>query len=196
MQKWISYADKDFRKPIIKTGARILRPFEYERLYYGCPKYEFRIILEAMLFTGMRYVEMQRFQKHQDWYDGKFISLPNFADRKVKRTQKERWIRLNLQGRRAVEHFLHLDYDLPTYQGWSQNMKCWARRGGLKSDGMSVKTTRKTIESWLMFTFPDRMVDVMLAMGHNMATSINHYLGLPFTERDRLEMLSYVVGWI
>lgn len=196
MDRYQLYNDRDFHKPIIKNGVRILRPREYERLYYGCPKYEFRIILEALLYTGLRYVEMQRFQKHPEWFDGKFLDLPKFADRKVLRSQKGRWIRLNHAGRRAVEHFLNLKYKLPTYQGWSQDMKCWAKRSGLQTNGFSVKTSRKTIESWLMFTFPDRMVDVMLSMGHNMTTSVNHYLGMPFDERDRLEMLNYVVGWI
>ena len=176
-------------------GTRILRPKEWKALVDACPKIEYRTMLQALMFTGMRYIEMQRFQKYPSWFTGDFIHLPKFADRKVKRKQPERWVRLNQQGRMIVEYFLQMDEELPAYQNWRDNMKRWAERGGISSEGMGVKTTRKTWESWLMFYYPGFMADITLSQGHDTITSIQHYLNMPFTEVDHLQMKNYVEGW-
>ena len=49
--------------PILKGGVRILRPEEYENLRMAIPKMEHQIILDSLLFTGMRYVELERLVK-------------------------------------------------------------------------------------------------------------------------------------
>ena len=74
-------------------------------------------------------------------------------------------------------------------------MKCWARRGGLTEVGLSSKTLRKTWESWLMFYYPKRVMEIALSQGHNTVTSLQHYLGLAFTEIDRMEMKEFIDGW-
>jgi len=186
---------KAMNEEITVSGVRVLRPLEYKALLRGCSKPDFRTILQTMLYTGMRYVEMKRFQDHPEWWTGEFIHLPKEASLKHKRTQKERWVRLNQPGKMAVEYFLRCDKRLPSYQSWSENMKCWGRRGGITPIGLSVKTTRKTIESWLMFYYPDFFPLILLSQGHNAVTALNHYLNLPFTESDRVEMKNFVIGW-
>ncbi|GAH15823.1 unnamed protein product, partial [marine sediment metagenome] len=57
------------------------------------------------------------------------------------------------------------------------------------------KTTRKTWESWLMFFYPQRAMEIALSQGHTTVTSLQHYLGMPFTEVDRVEMAQFVEGW-
>ena len=186
----------DFRREILKVGVRVLRPKEFKALLSGCPKPEYRTMLQAMLYTGMRYIEMQRFKKYPSWFDGEFIHLPRMADRKVKRTQRERWVRLNQVGKTIIEYFINLKKPLPTYQSWSMNLKCWAKRSGLNTPGLSAKCTRKTWESWLVYYYPQHLPHILLSQGHNSLTSIQHYMNIPFTETDRIEMRNYVEGWI
>jgi len=144
----------------------------------------------------MRYVEVQRFQKYPSWFDGEFIHLPREATKKKLRTQPERWVRLNNQGRMIVQYFKNIKTPVPTYQSWNDNLRCWARRGGLDKDGLSVKTTRKTWESWLMFFYPEHIATITLSQGHTQITSLQHYVNMPFTESDRIEIRNYVEGWI
>ena len=100
------YNHTDFKKPIIRQKTRVLRPKEFKALLDGCPKTDYRTMLQTLLYTGMRYVELQRFQKYPSWFDGDFIHLPQEASRKKLRTQKERWVRLNQQGKMIVEYLL------------------------------------------------------------------------------------------
>jgi hypothetical protein len=189
------FKPNEYKTEIIRMGVRILRPSEYEALLKGCTKKHHRTMLQALLYTGMRYIELQRFQDYPGWFTGEFIHLPKFADRKVKRKQPERWVRLNPAGRMIIEYFLQVDEKLPAYQNWRDNMRRWAIRGGLSPEGMGVKTTRKTYESWLMFYYPGFMADITLSQGHDTVTSIQHYLNMPFTEVDHLMMKNYVDGW-
>ena len=184
------------RTPIFRNGTRILRPSEFEAVKRACPKMEYRIMLQALLYTGMRYIEMQRFYKHKNWFDFEMIHLPKTAVRKEKRTQLERYVRLNQQGRMMVEQFLNIRFNLPSIQAWGQNMKRWAKYAGLNPESMSAKTTRKTWESWLCYYYPTRYIDVAMSQGHNAVTQYQHYLNMPFNEVDKLEMKKYVEGWI
>src|SRR6267143_3558606 len=85
-------------KPILKSDVRILRPTEYERLGEGARTLENQTRSDALLLTGLMYVEAQRLQSNPDWVDGRFIHLPAFAQRKIRRKQKERWVRLSSKG--------------------------------------------------------------------------------------------------
>jgi len=185
------------QKEILRYNVRILRPEEYKLLLSGCSRHEYRTMLQALLYTGMRYIEMKRFQRFPSWFDGNgFIHLPKDAVLKDKRTQMERFVRLNPQGKLVIEYFVQLRRKLPSYQSWSMNMKCWARRAGLSEKGLSSKTLRKTWESWLMFYYPQRSMDVALSQGHTTVTSLQHYLNMPFDERDKIYMKEFVEGWI
>lgn len=74
---------------------------EYEQLWKGARSQENQTRLDALLLTGLRYVEAQRLQENPDWLDGKFVHLPEYAQKKVKRQQRERWIRLSDKGRKS-----------------------------------------------------------------------------------------------
>jgi len=200
------YQINDFKRPILKgskkpeLATRIFRPFELDRiLNYGCLKLDHKTMLLSLLYTGMRYVEMQRFQKHKNWYspsDG-FIHLPSYkASRKHKRKQPDRWVRLNNQGKQTVEYFLSLEKPLPNYNGWNANLKCWCKRAELDPVGVSVKSTRKTWESWLLFTYPMRILDIVSSQGHTTTVSIQHYCNMPFTEEDKVGIKRFTEGWI
>jgi len=186
----------ELKEPILRMGVRILRPFEYEAILRAITKKHHRTMYQTLLYTGMRYVELQRFQNYPSWFSGDFVKLPHLlAEKKVKRTQPERWVRLNQPGRLVVEYFLQLKDKLPAYQNWRDNMKRWARTAKINDEGMGTKTLRKTWESWLMFYYPGYMADITLSQGHDTITSIQHYLNMPFTEVDQLQMKGYVEGW-
>jgi len=196
---------EDFKRPILKESkkglsTRIFRPYELDRiLNFGCLKLDHKTMLLSLLYTGMRYVELQRFQKHSGWYSGSdgFIHLPSFkAQKKHKRKQPDRWIRLNNQGKQAIDYFINLEKPLPNYNGWNANLKCWCRRAEISPKGVSVKTTRKTWESWLMFTYPTRIMDIVGSQGHTITISIQHYVNMPFTEEDKVGIKRYTEGWI
>ena len=191
------YDMDDFKKPIIKNDTRIFRPYEWQKVLYGCPKIELRTMLEALLYTGMRYIEMKRLQEHPEWFDGDFVHLSELAQKKVKRKQKERWVRLNSQGKMVVRYFLNGQKKIPSYQTWNENVRTWARRGGLQNlEGICCKCTRKTWESWLLFYYPTRIFDITTSQGHTQTISIQHYVNMPFTERDQLEIKGFVEGWV
>jgi len=184
------------KSEILRNNVRIFRPTEWEKFIAGIPKVEYRTMMRALLYTGMRYIEMKRLQKNPQWFDGEFIHLPKEAVLKKRRKQLERYVRLNQPGRIVIEYFLALDKSLPSYQSWSENMKCWARRANMSDVGLSVKTSRKTLESWLMFYYPTQVYSIVLSQGHTDVTSLRHYLNMPFTETDRLEMRKFIEGWI
>lgn len=187
-----------FQNEILVNGIRVFRPFELKQFLTGIDKNKYRISFEALFYTGMRYVEAQRLQRHHDWLDerSRFIHIPSMGMRKVKQIQKERWIRLNSRGLDKVLMFLELGKPLPTYQTWCENLDRWATKAGLTTKGLSVKTTRKTWESWVTFYYPYHYQDVLKSQGHSEKTSIQFYLGLPFTEQDKNEMKEFVEGWI
>ncbi len=193
------FTPDDFRRPITKGKppfeVRILRPKEYASLLNGCKRSDNRTFLQALLYTGMRYVELQRFQNNHEWFNGEFIHLPHDAVRKDKRTQMERWVRLNQPGKMIIEYFLQIDKPLPSYQSWSMNLKRWAKNAKLDTLGLSSKTTRKTWESWLMFYYPNHLPAIALSQGHTQLISLQHYINMPFNDEEGFHMKNYVEGW-
>jgi integrase len=182
------------KSPILRNGVRILRPSEV-RLIVDEIKPDYQIMFKTLLLTGMRYVEAKRFQNNPEWYDGDFINLPNGAMLKQKAKMSERSIRLNNLGRMLMPLFLNLKHDLPTRVSWREDLRRWAVNVGLKPNGLCAKTTRKTWESWLMYYYPERRLEIVLNQGHTDATSVKHYLNMPFTESDKVAMGEYVSGW-
>jgi integrase len=182
-------------KPILKGGTRILRPCEYEMLRRGAMLRDNLINLDTLLLTGLRYIEAVRLKKHPEWFDGEFIHLPTIAQKKAKRRQKERWVRLNPQGQHVLPFFFKAK-PLPMWQTWTKNLRKWGERAGLDPVGLGPKTTRKTWESWLTATYPNRLVEIVLSQGHTEVTSLKFYLNLPFTKVDKIEMKKWVAGWI
>ncbi|TMI07822.1 hypothetical protein E6H34_07055 [Candidatus Bathyarchaeota archaeon] len=84
---------------------------------------------------------------------------------------------------------------LPTWKGWTQDMQRWAGRSRVDPIGLGPKTLRKSWESWLVASYPERVLEAFLSQGHTQMTAPSHYLGLPFTQADKDAMLEYVSGW-
>ena len=189
-------------RSIIKGRIRILRPYEYDSLldaiYRKNTKHRYREILNALLFTGMRYVEFQRFMKNKDWFDKKTrsIYLPPEASRKKKRTMKERYVYLSTQGLIHVENFVLYVEQMPDRVSLNNIIRYWGKKAGLGDTGQSVKTFRKTWESWLVVSYPNYLPHIAMSQGHTLITAINHYLNLPFTKEDVEEIKLRTAGWL
>ena len=183
-----------YMKPIIKSRVRILRPNEYEQLRLNI-SLEKQTQLDVLLLGGMRYVEAQRLQKNPEWFDGNFIHLPEGAQKKKKRKQRERWIRLNPLAKAKIPYFFEGKL-LPNINSWNFWLKRVGEKSGIGSKGLSAKTTRKTWESWLAFYYPSQISLIFLSQGHTDLVSLQHYLNMPFLESDKVEMKNWVEGWI
>ena len=177
---------------IIKENVRILRPSECTKLINAISKNNHRIMFKAFLYSACRYVELKRLKSNPDWFDGNFIYLPSL---KKEARQAQRWVRLNPVGRAIIDFYLNLESELPSIIGWNENLKRWADKSGISSNGVSAKTTRKTWESWLFYYYGNR-VEIYQSQGHTLKVSMDHYLNLPFIESDKQEMKQYVDGWL
>jgi hypothetical protein len=103
--------------PILKSKVRILRPVEYHYLVEAANTQDNRGRIEGLLYTGLRYVEAQRFQLNPSWLDERgFVFLPKEAVLKSKRYQLERWVKLKPQGVQAARTFLRCKR-LPSWEG-------------------------------------------------------------------------------
>src|SRR6267378_5712557 len=54
---------------------------------------------------------------------------------------------------------------------------------------------KKLGKSWVVASYPERVLEVFLSQAHTQMTALSHYLGLPFTQSDKGAMLEYVSGW-
>jgi integrase len=178
---------------IFKNHVRILRPSEVKEIINAIPKADYKDKFEALLFTGMRYNELRWLYKHKERFTGHTILIPSF---KPKAKHKERYIRLNNHGKRAIEHFLRSKRNLPHRDGWNANLRRWSKQAGIGIKGISTKTTRKTWESWLVSSYPTSSALIFLSQGHTDVVSIEYYLMLPFNDQDKQDMKFYTDGWI
>jgi integrase len=159
----------------------------------GIVVFKNQMLFKTLLHTGTRYAECQRLKDHSAWFDGNFIHLPSM---KIKAKQKKRWIRLTPQGKEIVKQYLYLEFQLPTNVTWNENLQRWATNAGLDPVGISAKSTRKTWESWLAFYYPTQHLQIVQSQGHDARTAFNHYLNMPFTDEDKMQMKEFVEGWI
>lgn len=178
----------------VKQKVRIFRPSEVKLLLdEGIPKFENQIQFKSLLYSGTRYVELQRLHDNPQWFDKQFIHLP--SGKKLAR-QKDRWVHLNPQGREVIGMFLQSKQNLPATNVWTENLMRWCQRCGLSTEGLSPKTTRKTWESWLVWYYPEKQTLILTSQGHTDLVSFNYYLNMPFNETEKVIMKGFVEGWI
>lgn len=183
---------------VIKVkGIRILGPFEVDQFLAAIPKDHHKTMFEVLLWSGIRYVELQRLHEHPEWYwpNRRNIHLPEQAQKKAKRRQLERDIHPIPPQLESIMRYFFKGPKPPSRQAWDQNMGRWARLAGMKPEGFSSKTTRKTIESW-MVTAGIPVTTICLRQGHDSVTSMRHYQGLPFTDAEKREIKKRLAGWI
>jgi len=194
-------------EPIIKQDTRVLYPEEY-RAIRSHLSFQHQLLLDGLLFTGMRGVEYSRFLEHPDWYKPtrRAIDLPKGSVMKKKVKQAERTVLLSNAGVQAVETLLSYRRQNPddlrpvSRQSWSETLLRAAMKavteGRLASiDGIAPKMTRKTWSSWLLTTHSHREGSISLSMGHDVRTMLRHYAGLGWPADARQEIRQYTAGW-
>lgn len=191
---------------IIKQGARILFPSDYEKMRSVMPYY-YQTICDAALLSGMRPVELSRFDP--SWYRAsrRVIVLPKGACLKDKCEYKERTITLSLSGCDAFDRFvaekvMHKKKMIPVYEriphrvAFRDALRRYAKTAGIGEEGITQKMFRKTLVSWLVACYPEKQAYIQASMGHNGDTIVNNYLGLGFPKSELdLMRTKYVNNW-
>ena len=189
------------REMILKNGTRILTPSEVDSLFDSlCEerkcKHKWYEIFNALLYTGMRYVELQRFHEHPEWFlkNRMVIHLPREATKKKKRVYLERYVYLSSQGMVHITNFLKYVDEIPSRTIANKILRS-AGASSIGEKGLSAKTFRKTWESWLVASYPNAIPIIMMSQGHTDRVSIMHYLNIPFTREERREIEIRTAGW-
>lgn len=175
---------------------RILTPKEYQALKAEILKDSHKTILDILIITGMRYSELLRLYDNPAWYNEKnnVISLPEEAQKKHKRRQLERIINpLPAMFDHMIKDFLQARRP-PLEATWNKNMQRWGMYAGINPYGLSVKTTRKTIESWCIAAGVLEST-VCLRQCHDSLTSMKHYQGLGFSEDELRDIKKQLTSW-
>lgn len=176
---------------------RIISPLDYDRIVAAINKPYLVTIFNIAMWTGMRYAEIGRLYHHPEWViKGRgAIRLDSQAQKKVKRKAIERHVPIPAQIESELKYFFS-NQNPPKLQTWDANLRRWAFKAGLGVDGMSAKTTRASLETWMVTAGLDDR-SICLRQGHNSITSLNHYQALPalFTEAERLEIIKRLAGW-
>ena len=178
---------------IFKNGIRILRPCEAKTIIDAIPKVEHKDKFEVLLYTGCRYSELRWLYKNAKAFQPPTILMPSM---KPEARHKERYIRLNNNGQRAVTYFLRSKRNLPAHTGWDENLIRWCKKAGIDSTGICCKSSRRTWESWLATMYPHNFRHIFLSQGHTDKISMEYYLMLPFNQQDKEDMKLYTDGWI
>ncbi|QIB91007.1 tyrosine-type recombinase/integrase [Methanosarcina mazei] len=179
-----------------KGEIKILTPEEYQKLRAAIPKDEYKTILDVLIVTGMRYIEVCRLYDNREWYNDKrnIIHLPPEAQKKHKRTQIERTIQpLPSMWNYTMTSFFN-GKKPPVESSWNRNLQRWARLAGMNPYGISAKTTRKTIESW-MISSGILESTTCLRQGHDSLTSMRHYQNLAFSDNEQNDIKKQLTAW-
>ena len=196
---------------ITVNGVRVLRPSEWDKLRYAMLTDEqrkivdeavaagdfaksnriqrYQIICDALLYTGMRIVELRAMQR--DWYRParRVIVIPKSAIKKKKCLFTERTVMLSLPGCDAVERYLNAALEWPSNNtGFRAALVRYAIKAGISPVGITTKMFRKTCVSWLMACNPERELYISASMGHDIPTMRRHYLSLGW-EREEVEKM-------
>jgi integrase len=192
---------------ILKQNTRILTPSEYEALRAAMDTGYYPILCDAMLLSGMRPIEFSRFEP--EWYKAsrRTIKLPKGACLKTKCLFKERTINLSLAGCDAFDRLVNSRVKFkgkevpvlerrPAKVSFNDTLKRYADLANIGTDGISPKMFRKTLVSWLVACYPEKMAFIASSMGHDYNTIVQNYLGLGFT-KDEIATIKekYLAGW-
>lgn len=184
------------------NDVRYLTPWEEQKLYEYL-KTDYKIITRALLHTYMRMPELIFLIRHQECYHSieRCIDLPKPAATKVKAVYKERTIPLTEEGCRAVEelfdHVNNKNLEITVRQSMNPALQTAARNADLPDGdkGICTKMYRKTMLSWLVEVFPDRLLKVAKSAGHTVETMEQNYVGIYTVKRDIDDMRVLLKGW-
>jgi integrase len=186
-------------KPIVKHGARIMRPWEWfairDRLKPGT-----QMICDVSLNTEMRSTELWFFIQHPEWFheSRRAIELPKEAILKKRCTLDERTVLLSIEGVKSVKTLFdaskkaRVEHDRSNLR---KELREAAVEANLVDTGISPKMFRKTMISWLMATLSEKEPYILMSAGHGKDVQQRHYLAAGFERRDIEDMRKFLRGW-
>jgi hypothetical protein len=191
------------RKPLLKNDkSRILFPYELELIKAHTPKHKHRVLIDALIYTSARYIELCRLIQHAEWFQGEkgkggYINLPPSASLKERCRMKSRCIILNEFGRECIAELLKIykNDDLPVRQSMNANLIRFCENAKLDPIGLSLRSFRKTSESWLVALFETSTLKILSHLGHSSMVSLMFYVSVPYNEDDKAMMKRYFYGW-
>lgn len=198
-------SDTHMTSALTCNGSRLWSPAEVDAIRGVIRKPSNRALFDLMLYTGLRLEEVKQLVACPEIFDEERRRL-TIKSGKAKASQKERDVKLCDKGIEAVKAFLKTPKVPSSPTAWQMNLIRWSKEAGLtplpgRADGsgniygVTVRTSRKTLESWLLTAYPDRAAYVALSQGHTETTSLRHYLNLSFTDEEREAIPDEVRGW-
>jgi integrase len=185
-------------KAIVKNDTRVLTPFEYDKLREKLD-HKYKTICDVLIHTGMRMPEFWELCRHPEWYDVKrrCIDLPSKVIKKAKTVYGARTIPLTIAGCDAVEELFRVKPDFISRQSMLGVLENAAKTAELPEldKGIMPKMFRKSLISWLMKCYPEKMFEIAGAAGHTLNVMQRHYASLSFTKQDIEDMRKFLKGW-
>lgn len=193
---------------LVCNGQRVLTPDEVKSIQNVITKPSSRALFDLMLFTGLRLSEVKQIVDNPAIFDEK-RKIITIRSSKKEATQKTRNVHLCENGITAIQTFLdQKEKKIPSSpSAWQMNLIRWCRSARIEPlagkdvmdsgniYGITVRTTRKTLESWLLTANPDRSIYIALSQGHTVLVQLQHYLNLSYTEEEREQIKEQVKGW-
>lgn len=189
------------------AGSRVLTPAEANAIRSVISKPSSRALFDLMIYTGLRFSEVRQLAESPVIFDEERRRLYIRSTKpKAKVKAPERGVVLGDRGLAAVRSFLATGAKVPaSVSAWQQNLIRWAAAAGLaplptattpsNPTGITVRTSRKSWESWLLAACPDRIVQITLSQGHSETVALRHYLSAAWTD-DEIEAIRLeVAGW-
>lgn len=175
---------------------QILIPSEYDILYNSIEKPRLQMLLDTLLNTGMRYQELRNFANNKKWFDNKnrAIVLPQSATK----TKRGRTIHLTPEFNKNLTLYLsNSNLEVSTRIAMNENLKRWCKPLKSKLSFIpTVKTFRKTWESWLLFAEYDS-TKVAANQGHTTTIQLNHYLNFSSKLKSEKQLvIDKTKGWM
>lgn len=189
------------------AGSRVLTPKEVVALQGVISKPSNRALFDLMLFTGLRLEEVRQLHDNPGIFveDRKYLVIKSGKDKAI---MKSREVKLCDKGMEAVRAFLISPKMPVTSSAWQTNLIRWCKAAhikplpGIADDapgnryGITCRTSRKTLESWLLVAYPAHLPNIALSQGHNEVTSLKHYMSAGFTQAEKEIIPALVTGWI
>lgn len=186
------------------NGSRVLTPIEANELRKVIEKPSSRALFDLLLYTGLRLVEVQQLADNPNIFDSERKTLI-IRSGKAKASQKQRNVCLSDKGLLAVEEYLKNPSVPNSPSAWQMNLIRWAEKALLVAlpgheqtsnpTGITVRTTRKTWESWLLAAYPNRVINIVLSQGHTETTALRHYFNISFLPKEKEAIRVQVKGW-
>lgn len=180
-----------------KRVVGVLTPREKNLLFEQLNP-DYKILAEFLLQTAMRITECKYVYLMPTAFreENAAIFLPNVGEYgKARCTIKNRAVMLSPKGVDAVKNFLGSKIYFPTYQSMEEAFKRAAMNADFDTKYITTKMLRKTMISWLMACYPERISQIQHSAGHNYATMQSHYVTYGWRKEDVKDMREETRGW-